>query len=164
MLHSHCSHCGVAYPPDAPWPRVCASCGQTTWRNPLPVAVALVPVTTGDGTGLVVVRRDIEPRKGELALPGGFIEYGEDWRAAAVRELSEEAGLPGDADAVRLFAAHSAPDGTLLVFGLLPPRPATELPPSTTTEESSEWLVITEPQKMAFPLHTQVVEAFFAGG
>ena len=44
-------------------------------------------------TGVVVIRRDIEPFRGELALPGGFIETGESWREAAVRELSEETGL-----------------------------------------------------------------------
>src|SRR6187402_854244 len=70
MLHVHCSHCGLVWPADLPWPRVCAGCGETTWSNPLPVAVVLLPVKSGDGqTGLVVVRRDIEPFRGELALP-----------------------------------------------------------------------------------------------
>ena len=44
MQHSHCSFCGTPFVPDAPWPRLCTSCGETTWRNPLPVGVLLFPV------------------------------------------------------------------------------------------------------------------------
>jgi hypothetical protein len=78
---------------------VCTVCGGTTWRNPLPVAVAILPVVTPTGVGVVVQRRDIEPARGLLALPGGFIEHGEDWRAAGA-----ESGRPvcGDADSVQL--------------------------------------------------------------
>lgn len=41
---------------------------------------------------LVAVRRGIEPDKGSLALPSGYIDYGETWQEAAVRELREEIG------------------------------------------------------------------------
>ncbi|MGS2618757.1 NUDIX domain-containing protein [Micromonospora sp. LZ34] len=80
---------------------------------------------------MVVVRRDIEPARGLLALPGGFVEYGEEWNDALVRELREETGLLADAADARLFAVHSAPaGGTMMVFGELPERRAEELPPS----------------------------------
>jgi ADP-ribose pyrophosphatase YjhB (NUDIX family) len=134
-----------------------------TWRNPLPVAVALLPVDTVDGRrGLVVVRRDIEPGRGELGLPGGFIELGESWRGALVRELREETGIGADAGEVRLFDVHSAPSGTLLVFGELPARPAGELPPVVATEEATEWLVLTEPRRLVFPTHTRAMADYFA--
>jgi 8-oxo-dGTP diphosphatase len=163
VQHSHCSYCGTAYPPEALWPRVCAGCGETTWRNPLPVAVALLPVDLPDGGhGLVVVRRDIEPGRGELGLPGGFIEIGESWREAAVRELREETGIGALPDDVRLFDVHSAASGTLLVFGVLPARPAGGLPPVAPTEEATEWLVSTEPLRLAFPTHTRAMADYFA--
>jgi 8-oxo-dGTP diphosphatase len=163
MQHAHCSYCGTPYVTEAPWPRVCRTCGETTWRNPLPVAVTLLPVdTTGGRHGLVVVRRDIEPGRGELGLPGGFIEYGESWREAAVRELVEETGISADPDDVTLFDVHSTPSGMVLVFGRLPVRAQAELPPVVATEEATEWLVLTEPARLAFPTHTRAMRDYFA--
>jgi 8-oxo-dGTP diphosphatase len=126
----------------------------------------LLPVIADDAaggtTGLVVVRRDIEPARGELALPGGFIEVGEAWREAAVRELAEETGLPARPDEVRLFDVHSTPAGTINVFGLLPPRRAADLPSSAPTAECTEWLVIAGPRELAFNTHTWAVRDYFA--
>jgi 8-oxo-dGTP diphosphatase len=162
IQHSHCSYCGAAYPDDSEWPRTCLSCTETTWRNPLPVAVLMLPVRTGrDMTGLVVVRRDIEPARGMLALPGGFIETGETWQEAAVRELREEAGLPGDPAQVRLVDVVST-FGTLNVFGLLPTVDLADLPSSAPTEEATEWTVLTAPAPLAFPSHTEVAANYFA--
>lgn len=162
IQHSHCSYCGTAYPDDAPWPRVCPGCTETTWRNPLPVAVLMLPVRTGPGsTGLVVVRRDIEPARGQLALPGGFIETGESWQEAAVRELREEAGLTADPALVRLVDVVST-FGTINIFGRLPTVDEADLPQSAPTDEASEWLVLTGPAPLAFPSHTDLVAAYFA--
>ena len=162
--HSHCSYCGTAYPA-TPWPRRCAGCGETTWRNPLPVAVAVLPVRTTQGLGVVVQRRDIEPARGLLSLPGGFIEHGEDWRTALVRELWEETGLEAAAETVRLVDVRSAPSGgTIMIFGELPVREADELPVSVPTAESSEWLVVTEPVELAFSTHSEVLAAYLARG
>jgi hypothetical protein len=66
---SHCSFCGNRFSDDAPWPRRCLGCGNSTYRNPLPVAVVLLPMAGG----VVVIRRNTEPRKGTLTLPGGYI-------------------------------------------------------------------------------------------
>jgi 8-oxo-dGTP diphosphatase len=162
IQHSHCSYCGTAYPADAGWPRTCPGCTETTWRNPLPVAVVLLPVRTApDTVGLVVVRRDIEPARGELALPGGFIEVGETWQEAAVRELREETGLPGDPELVRLVDAVSTV-GTLNIFGLLPVVDLADLPRSAPTAEATEWLVLSRPAPLAFPSHTAAMAGYFA--
>ncbi|GAA1787824.1 NUDIX domain-containing protein [Planosporangium flavigriseum] len=162
MKHSHCSYCGSPFTAEASWPRSCADCGETTWLNPLPVAVALLPVDDVGQRGLVVVRRDIEPARGHLALPGGYIEVGETWQEATVRELREETGLIAMPDEVSLFAVHSVATGTVNIFGLLPARRADDLPPSAPTEEATEWLVLTQPQRLAFSTHTQAMADYFA--
>jgi 8-oxo-dGTP diphosphatase len=163
MQHDHCSYCGARYPDGLAWPRTCTGCAETTWSNPLPVAVVLVPISHADGRhGLVVVRRDIEPCRGEIALPGGFIETGESWQEAAARELVEETGLPAQPDEVSLFDVRSSYRGfSLMVFGIVPPRRVEALPPSAPTEESQEWLVLTGPAELAFPTHTEAMAAFF---
>ncbi|MGW0121694.1 NUDIX domain-containing protein [Streptomyces sp. NPDC003327] len=157
---SHCAACGTAHAPGAAWPRTCPACGRTAYRNPLPVAVALLPVAEDRGTGLVAITRAIAPQRGGIALPGGFIDHGEDWRAAVVRELREETGIEADADEVRLADALSSPDH-LLLFGLLPPLRA--LPPFTPTDETAALHVLRAPTPLAFPLHTEAVRKWFAG-
>ncbi|MFD5316333.1 NUDIX domain-containing protein [Streptomyces sp. NPDC127098] len=158
---THCPYCGGPYLADAGWPRDCPGCGETNWANPVPVAVTLLPVRDAERVGLVVVRRDIEPCRGELALPGGYMEIGESWQQAAVRELREETGLVAAAEDVSLFGVRGA-ERTLNLFALLPPRESGALPAPVATPEATEWLVIHEPTPLAFPTHTEVVEEFFA--
>ncbi|MEV7729469.1 NUDIX domain-containing protein [Streptomyces sp. NPDC087917] len=158
---SHCSTCGAPFD-SADWPRRCAACGAVTYRNPLPVAVALVPVEDGPDTGLVVITRTIEPALGGIALPGGFMDFGEDWSEAVVRELREETGIEAPAHEVSLADVHTSPAGHLLVFGLLPPRPLADLPLSVATDETTGWHVLRAPAELAFPLHTRAAATWFA--
>ncbi|MEU9607917.1 NUDIX domain-containing protein [Streptomyces sp. NPDC048057] len=161
--NSHCADCGAPYGPVAGWPRTCPSCGATAYRNPLPVAVVLQPVHDADGAGLVVITRTVEPAAGRAALPGGFVDLGETWQEAAVRELREETRIEADAAAVRLADVLSGSTGHLLVFALLPPRAAATLPPSVPTGETAGWHLLRGPADLAFPLHTEVVANWFAG-
>lgn len=50
----------------------------------------------------------------------------------------------------------------MMVFGVLPERPAEDLPPSAPTDEATEWLVLTEPVELAFDTHTRVLADFLA--
>ncbi|MFJ9177109.1 NUDIX domain-containing protein [Streptomyces sp. NPDC102360] len=161
---SHCSSCGAAYGAAMHgWPRTCRACDSVAYRNPLPVAIALQPVYDTVGTALVTITRTIAPARGEPALPGGFIDDREDWRRAVVRELQEETGIVAAARDVRLVDAMSAPDGHLLLFGLLPERPAGFLPTSVATDETDGWHLLRRPTELAFPLHTLAVKAWFEG-
>lgn len=154
--NSFCSYCGSRFA-NAQWPRHCANCGKLTYQNPLPVSVVLLPVDNG----LLVVERGIEPRRGQLALPGGFIELGETWQEAGARELWEEVQIPLKAELIRLFDVLSAPDGTVLIFGLAAPWYG-ELPFFTPTVESPARHIIHAPTSLAFPLHTQIVQNYFS--
>jgi ADP-ribose pyrophosphatase YjhB (NUDIX family) len=70
--------------------RRCPGCGFTDYKNPLPGVVVLI-----EEQGRVLLGRrgprSFEP--GRWCLPGGFIEYAEDFLTAAVREVREETGL-----------------------------------------------------------------------
>jgi len=133
-------------------------CGRWNYRNPVPVAALLVPV----GTSLLTVRRSIEPRAGWLALPGGFIECGETWQQAAVRELREETGVRIPVSTVRAFGALSGvDDDTVVVFGVVPPLQ--RLTRAVARAEVREIVMIDRPQRMAFDVSTRAVRAFFSG-
>jgi ADP-ribose pyrophosphatase YjhB (NUDIX family) len=157
--NSHCSYCGQPFAPAAPWPRTCAQCGRVSYVNPVPVAVTLVPVEAG----LLVVRRGLEPERGRLALPGGYINLGETWQAAGAREVQEETGVCIDPARIREFAVRSAPDSTVLIFGLAAAMRRADLPAFTLDAETLDCLVLDQPEELAFPLHTAVVQDYFQG-
>jgi ADP-ribose pyrophosphatase YjhB (NUDIX family) len=156
--HSYCSFCGRPFLDGQRWPRICGHCGSTSYRNPLPVALTMLPVDDG----LLVIRRAASPRQGQLALPGGFIEVNESWQHACARELREEAGVNVPAESITDFATRSTPDGYLLVFGLGPLLRSADLPPFQANREAAMRLVITAPAELAFPIHTEMVQQFFA--
>ena len=62
---------------------------NNAWRDP---ALAVNAVMTDASGRVFLVRRNIFPFKGSLALPGGFVEYGESVEQALSRELREELG------------------------------------------------------------------------
>lgn len=157
--NSHCSYCGQPFTRDQSWPRQCGHCNNMTFRNPLPVAVVIQPVDDG----VLTVRRTIEPRRGWLALPGGYIEFDESWQVAGARELWEEAGLEIDSSSLREIKVFSAPDHTILIIALAPPLTSAQLVDFVTTAEASERVIVRTPQELAFPLHTEVVADYLAG-
>jgi ADP-ribose pyrophosphatase YjhB (NUDIX family) len=150
---SHCSHCGHRFSERVGWPRRCASCGQISYRNPVPVAVLVVPV---EDVGVLMVRR-VEPPRG-LALPSGYIEHGERWQDAAARELAEETGIRVDAAAIRELKVCSGEDDTLLVFATAPAITRADLAAFSSSAEVSELVVVEAPRDdVVFPLDAEVI-------
>src|SRR5205823_3527884 len=115
---SHCGFCGIQYTVLG-WPRKCSCCGNSTFRNPIPVAVGLVPFKKNNSLGILLVKRAIQPKIGELCLPGGFVDYLETWQEAISREIREETSIITDPQEFKLVGAHSTPDNSrILIFGL----------------------------------------------
>jgi len=82
----------------------CSQCGADipVYKNPTPT-VDIIIETAG---GIVLIKRRNPPSG--WALPGGFVDYGESYEDAAVREAKEETGL--DVSLVRQFHTYSHPD------------------------------------------------------
>jgi NAD+ diphosphatase len=83
-------HCPTCAAPDLQFLNYheirCAACGFRYFHN---VAAAVGAVMIDDGRCLFVVRGH-EPSKGQLGLPGGFVDPGESLEIALAREISEE--------------------------------------------------------------------------
>jgi ADP-ribose pyrophosphatase YjhB (NUDIX family) len=87
-----CPRCGHALTEDMRFNRlhpVCAACGYIHFANPKVAAVVFIQ----DGSRVLLIKRAVDPERGKWALPGGFVDFGEDPRLAAVREAAEETGL-----------------------------------------------------------------------
>lgn len=65
------------------------------YRNPSLAADAACIREVDGRKQILLITRKMEPSKGKLALPGGFVDYNEDPEDAALRELSEECGIGG---------------------------------------------------------------------
>lgn len=152
----YCSNCGEEMPPAENWPRQCSSCSRTHFKNPIPVSVVLIPTDRG----ILTVRRAVGPGVGELALPGGFVDLGETWQEAGVREVFEEIGIEIHADSLVLMGAESTDEGILLLFS----RAADIAHPeefSLDPLEVSEVVTVTEARELAFPTHTRYLAEYF---
>jgi ADP-ribose pyrophosphatase YjhB (NUDIX family) len=69
---------------------VCTTCGFVFYLDP---KLAVGTIITDEERRVVLVKRAIEPGYGKWVFPGGYVDRGEEVRAAAVREAREETGL-----------------------------------------------------------------------
>lgn len=154
---NYCSQCSVEMGEQAGWPKRCPGCSREYFKNPTPVAVVVVPV---DG-GVLAVRRAIPPQVGHLALPGGFVNWGETWQQAACREVYEETNLVILPEELSLLELISVPEGNLLIFCRARPRLIEQVDLGFRNQEVSEMLVLYGPQELAFPTHTRMLGQVF---
>ncbi|HEV7454912.1 MAG TPA: NUDIX domain-containing protein [Candidatus Saccharimonadales bacterium] len=85
----------------------CSDCQWHFWNN-AKAAVGVMLIKDGQ---MLFGERAIEPQKGKLDFPGGFVEYNEDAYAAAAREVSEETGLTIKNPTITFVGTHEYKPG-----------------------------------------------------
>lgn len=164
-----CSYCGTKYPEPLAYPRTCPGCTTQVWANPIPVSVVLVPVIVdASRTGLLVVRRAIEPKLGKLAIVGGFLEEHESYQQGGAREVREETGAEIDVSSiVPLWFSSTVPrPNRVLLFSTVKPIAVSALPPFHRDHETSERGLVFGPGGLedvfAFDLHVEAARRYYA--
>lgn len=137
-----CPHCGTTY---------------TTFRNPAPTADVIIHEPE---RGVLLVRRR-NPPLGH-ALPGGFIDEGEQAEAAAIREMREETGL--DVELEGLLGVYSRPgrdprQHTLTLVFIGRARNPAALCAGDDAAEARFWPLDALPDDMAFD-HAHILADF----
>lgn len=98
-----CPHC---VRPDER-PIVCDRCGWRWHANPLPAAAVLLERPDGDDTAVLLLRRAVEPGAGAWDLPAGYLDPGESFEQAAIREAREESGI--EVELIELTGVYHSP-------------------------------------------------------
>lgn len=116
--YKFCPHCSKTLTDDKTHGvslRYCGNCGIHFFNNPAP-GVAILAVKDNR---ILLVKRKLNPMKGTWALPGGFMDQGENILQAGLRELREETGLKAKkAEFFDITTLETIAFGTVLVIAI----------------------------------------------
>jgi 8-oxo-dGTP diphosphatase len=168
----YCPRCGEKLEPSAAAQKTaggassarlaCGLCGFVGYRNPLPGVVVLVE---REGKVLLCRRSADSFQPGKWCLPGGFLEYEEDFLSAGIREAKEETGLDVRIEAILSVVSNflSPRLHTLVVVLLGRVFGGDERPGDDATQLA--WVPLSGPlPEMAFDADAHIIQRYNATG
>jgi 8-oxo-dGTP diphosphatase len=157
--YAYCPRCAAALerrPIDGRERSVCPACGFVHWRDP---GVGAAVLLLDDAGRVLLVRRGPTATKpGLWCVPAGFVDYGEEVRAAAARELREETGLEAEIGRV-VHVASNFHDPAKLTVGVWFEGRITggRLEPGDDADDVG-WFALDDLPDLAFPTDVELLE------
>jgi 8-oxo-dGTP diphosphatase len=115
---------------------------------------------------VLLIRRAHEPYQGQWMLPAGFVEYGEDAAASAIREAQEECSLAVTLDGVfgTYFGTDDPRNPSYLIVYRARPEPPGAVPVAGDDACEAAWFSAHAlPAQIAFQAHRQALADWQAG-
>lgn len=139
---------------------VCQACGRVHYVNPA-VGVAVI---VRRGEAILWGRRKGGRYAGAWCLPCGYVEWGEEVRAAAARELAEETGLVVEVgEAVAVHSNFHDPERLTVGIWFAGRVTGGALTPADDLDDVRFFLLDAPPAPLAFPTDALVLEELQAG-
>jgi len=159
----YCSECGAAIQRQIPdgdnrERAICSGCGLIHYENPK----ILVTCMVHEGDRLLWMKRATEPRAGFWAIPGGFMEHGENLQQAACREFYEETHVRLDPGKLWLYGIGSLPEINQVYVTFRTPLPEHSYQPSEEALEVAMFSADELPwDQVAYPNINCQVQEFY---
>lgn len=166
MALKYCSNCGadligtsVPKIGEPKFPVKCPSCPHVVYGGPDTVVVALIPFEGG----LLKILRGEEPKG--WSLVSGYVDRGETWQQAVVREIKEEVGLDVDIMNVTLFDVETSLERnkTVIIAEITGPEFYQADMKFELNREVRGYGVMKhlDPDPLVFPIHTEAALVWF---
>lgn len=138
--------------------KACRGCGFIYYLNPVPVAGCLV---INHRKQILLVKRGIEPAKGEWSLPCGFIELGETPEFAARRELLEETGVRGRIICLHGIYTEQSYRYKFLQISVYRMKPVSGRPVAGDDAEEVGYFQLDDMPRLGLATHRRVLKDYF---
>jgi NAD+ diphosphatase len=167
-----CPRCGVTFKPGDFKPRAamfrCGSCSLEFYQNTKPAVAVIIPRRSNPAE-LLFTRRNMEPCRGRLDFPGGFLNYHEDPVLASVREAKEEIKIEVRIQTLffanLLYYPYQGTEQSELTLYYLA-EPVEDEPGKIGDRENAECCfhrvqdILANPEQLAFPADRDAVEKY----